>query len=57
MTEELAQTKGDAYLAQIPLGRFGTPDDVAALVSFLCSPDSAYITGQTYNVDGGLWAS
>jgi 3-oxoacyl-[acyl-carrier protein] reductase len=57
MTEELAQTKGDAYLAQIPLGRFGTPDDVAGLVSFLCSPDSAYITGQTYNVDGGLWAS
>jgi len=57
MTEDLAQSKGEAYLAQIPLQRFGTPDDVAALVAFLCSPDSAYITGQTYNVDGGMWAS
>jgi 3-oxoacyl-[acyl-carrier protein] reductase len=57
MTEELAQTRGEAYMAQIPLGRFGTPEDVAGLVSFLCGPDSAYITGQTYNVDGGMWAS
>ena len=57
MTEELAQTRGDDYLKTIPLGRFGTPDDVAAMVVFLCGPGSAYITGQTYNVDGGLWNS
>ena len=39
--------------ARIPLGRHGTGDDVAAVVSFLASDDAAYITGQTINVDGG----
>lgn len=38
----------------IPLGRHGTPEDVGAAVSFLASPDAAYITGQTINVDGGF---
>lgn len=38
---------------RIPLGRHGTGDDVAAMVSFLASDDAAYITGQTINVDGG----
>lgn len=57
MTEELALTKGEAYLKSIPLGRFGTPEDVAALVVFLCGPGSAYITGQIFNVDGGMWNS
>jgi NAD(P)-dependent dehydrogenase (short-subunit alcohol dehydrogenase family) len=38
----------------IPLGRHGTPEDVGAAVSFLVSPDPAYITGQTINVDGGF---
>ncbi len=41
-------------LARVPLGRIETPDDVAGVVAFLCSPDSAYITGQTLNVCGGL---
>jgi glucose 1-dehydrogenase len=44
----------DALLANIPLGRLGTPDDVAALVAFLASEDAAYITGSTFVVDGGL---
>jgi meso-butanediol dehydrogenase/(S,S)-butanediol dehydrogenase/diacetyl reductase len=41
-------------LAQVPLGRFGTGADVAGLVTFLASPDAAYLTGQTINIDGGL---
>lgn len=40
--------------AQVPLGRFGTGEDVGALVAFLASPDAAYLTGQTINIDGGL---
>ncbi len=46
--------KLNALLANIPLGRLGTVDDVAALASFLASDDAAYITGSTYVVDGGL---
>jgi NAD(P)-dependent dehydrogenase (short-subunit alcohol dehydrogenase family) len=44
----------DEELAQVPLGRFGTGDDVAGLVAFLASPNAAYLTGQTINIDGGL---
>lgn len=42
------------FIERIPLGRAGSPEDVAAAVAFLCSPDSDYITGQTLNVDGGF---
>jgi meso-butanediol dehydrogenase/(S,S)-butanediol dehydrogenase/diacetyl reductase len=41
-------------IAKIPLGRLEKTDDVAAAISFLCSPDAAYITGQSLNVDGGM---
>jgi len=41
------------WLADIPLGRLGQPDDVAGLVLFLCSDAAAYLTGQAINVDGG----
>jgi 3-oxoacyl-[acyl-carrier protein] reductase len=41
-------------LAQIPLGRAGTPDDVAAAVVFLASEEAGYMTGQVLNVDGGM---
>ena len=41
------------YLAQMPLGRTGTVEDVAALVAFLAGPDSTWITGQLIGVDGG----
>jgi glucose 1-dehydrogenase len=46
--------KLDALLANIPLGRLGTTDDVAALTAFLASEEAAYITGSTYVIDGGL---
>jgi meso-butanediol dehydrogenase / (S,S)-butanediol dehydrogenase / diacetyl reductase len=45
------------WVAAIPMGRAGTGDDVAGLVSFLASDDAAYITGQTINVDGGMFMS
>jgi 3-oxoacyl-[acyl-carrier protein] reductase len=57
MTEDLAQTRGDEYLATIPLKRFGQPEDVAGVVSFLCGKGASYITGQTINVDAGMWNS
>lgn len=41
-------------LSAVPLGRFGTGEDVGGLVAFLASPDAAYLTGQTINIDGGL---
>jgi len=41
-------------VAKIPLGRLETTDDVANVISFLCSPDASYITGQSINVDGGM---
>lgn len=46
--------KLDALLKNIPLGRMGSPDDVATLAAFLSSDDAAYITGSTYIIDGGL---
>jgi glucose 1-dehydrogenase len=46
--------KLNALVANIPLGRLGTPEDVAGLVAFLVSDDASYITGSTFVVDGGL---
>jgi glucose 1-dehydrogenase len=48
------KTQLDALLANIPLGRMGTPDEVAGLALFLASDDGAYVTGSTYIIDGGL---
>lgn len=54
MTDELTEDVKEQMLNQIPLSRFGKPEDVAELVKFLASEGSGYITGQTFCVDGGM---
>jgi len=54
MTRGLDETQRTALLGQIPAGRLGNPDDIAAAVLFLASPAAAYITGQTLAVNGGM---
>ena len=54
MTNELNDEVKEQMNTSIPLGRLGTPDDVANLVCFLASDEAGYITGQTFNVDGGM---
>jgi 3-oxoacyl-[acyl-carrier protein] reductase len=54
MTRTLSETQRDSLLAQVPLRRFGDPGEVAAAVLFLCSPEAAYITGETLHVNGGM---
>jgi 3-oxoacyl-[acyl-carrier protein] reductase len=54
MTEALPETTRNLMLAQIPLGRFGTSEEVAQAVAFLASDAAAYITGQVIHVNGGM---
>lgn len=55
MTEALTQDQTAAMLERIPLGRMGEATEIAAAVSFLCSEQAGYITGQTLQVNGGLF--
>lgn len=55
MTDGLTEDVQEALKAQIPLGVLGTPEDVAAAVTFLASTDSNYVTGQTLHVNGGMY--
>lgn len=53
-SKELRTKGGRAKLAAIPIGRIARPDEIAAAVTFLCSEEAGYITGQTINVNGGM---
>ncbi|TXI75899.1 MAG: 3-oxoacyl-ACP reductase FabG [Dechloromonas sp.] len=55
MTHALTEEQKAAMLASIPLGRAGTPEDVAGAVGFLVSPAAAYVTGTTVHVNGGMF--
>ena len=55
MTENNKGVNQDYLVKEIPLGRFGEPEEVASLISFICSDGAAYITGQTIHINGGLY--
>ncbi len=55
MTRVLAEAQRNALVERIPAGRLGTPEDIAAAVVFLASPQAAYITGVTLHVNGGMY--
>ncbi len=55
MGQSIPEAVREEMLKQIPLGRFGTPEEIANAILFLCSPLADYITGQTIHVNGGWW--
>ena len=55
MTENNKGVNADYLVKEIPLGRFGEPEEVASLISFMCSNGASYITGQTIHINGGLY--
>jgi 3-oxoacyl-[acyl-carrier protein] reductase len=55
MTDALTDDQKSSILAQVPLGRYGTVDDIASAVTFLASDAAAYITGHTLDVNGGMY--
>jgi len=57
MTRALPEQQRNALLAQIPLGRLGRPEDIAAAVAYLASPSAGYITGAVLHVNGGMHLS
>jgi NAD(P)-dependent dehydrogenase (short-subunit alcohol dehydrogenase family) len=54
MPSGIIATRGDRLLAEIPLARYGEPEEVAGVVDFLSGPNATYMTGQILNVDGGI---
>ncbi len=55
MTRALTEEQRAALLTRVPLGRLGSPEDIAAAVLFLASPQAGYITGETLHVNGGMY--
>jgi 3-oxoacyl-[acyl-carrier protein] reductase len=55
MTRNLPEDAKKYMLGQVPLGRVGSPEDVAAAVLFLCSDEAGYVTGQVLRVNGGMY--
>jgi 3-oxoacyl-[acyl-carrier protein] reductase len=55
MTRELPDDQRELLLGQIPLGRLGAPEEIAATVAFLCSDAAGYITGETIHINGGMY--
>jgi 3-oxoacyl-[acyl-carrier protein] reductase len=55
MTDALGEAQKTSLLTQVPLGRLGSPDDIATAVAFLAGPEAAYITGETLHVNGGMY--
>ena len=55
MTEGLPEAQKTALVAQIPLGRLGSPQEIADAVAFLASPQASYITGSELHVNGGMF--
>jgi 3-oxoacyl-[acyl-carrier protein] reductase len=55
MTRALTEVQTASLMQNIPLGRFGQPDDVAAAVAYLASPQAGYVTGVTLHVNGGMY--
>lgn len=55
MTSGLTEAQRAAMIAATPVGRMGTPEEVAAAIAFLCSEEAAFITGETLSVNGGMW--
>ena len=54
MTDKLTEEQRAAVLAQIAMKRYGQPEEIASVISFLCSPDASYVTGQVIEISGGL---
>ena len=57
MTKDLPDANREQILSQIPLGRLGDPEEIAAVVDFLVGDSGAYITGENIHVNGGMYMS
>jgi 3-oxoacyl-[acyl-carrier protein] reductase len=55
MTRSLTEKQRQALLQQVPLGRLGSPEEIASVVAFVASPAASYITGSTFHVNGGMY--